>query len=218
MAVDSIRSHKLRSFLTILGIVIGVMTVIGMVSIIQGLNKSFLSELQSAGSDIISVQKYEAVQMGAKGSEEGTDPQGPDLRRRHGHREKAPPALRQRPWRSAPTSVSSTEIEVKYQSAKSDKRHGHRHERQVARGHVGCTPAHGAGPVHHRGGDGPQGPRPASSARSSPDVLFPMTTSDRQGDPGSVPRPSPSSGVLTKRGPDVRPEAATTSSASPSPP
>ncbi len=70
MAVDSIRVHKLRSFLTVLGIVIGVMTVIGMVSIIQGLNKSFLGELQSAGSDIISVQKYDAVQMGERSEEE----------------------------------------------------------------------------------------------------------------------------------------------------
>ena len=59
MAIDSIKSHKLRSFLTLLGIVIGVMTVIGMVSIIQGLNSSFLSQLESVGSDIISVVKYE---------------------------------------------------------------------------------------------------------------------------------------------------------------
>ncbi len=59
MAIDSIKSHKLRSFLTLLGIVIGVMTVIGMVSIIQGLNRSFLSQLESVGSDIIGVVKYE---------------------------------------------------------------------------------------------------------------------------------------------------------------
>jgi putative ABC transport system permease protein len=72
MAVDSLRAHKLRSFLTILGIVIGVMTVIGMVSIIQGLNKSFLSELQAAGSDMIHVQKFEAVQMGRMSEEERT--------------------------------------------------------------------------------------------------------------------------------------------------
>jgi putative ABC transport system permease protein len=72
MAIDSLRAHKLRSFLTVLGIVIGVMTVIGMVSIIQGLNKSFLSELQSAGSDIIDIQKYEAVQMGERSEEERT--------------------------------------------------------------------------------------------------------------------------------------------------
>jgi putative ABC transport system permease protein len=72
MALESLRSHKLRSFLTILGIVIGVMTVIGMVSIIQGLNKSFLSELQSAGSDLIIVRKNEAVQMGRMSEEERT--------------------------------------------------------------------------------------------------------------------------------------------------
>jgi putative ABC transport system permease protein len=58
MAIDSLKMHKLRSFLTLLGIMIGVMTVIGMVSIIQGLNRSFLAELESAGSNIIAVQKY----------------------------------------------------------------------------------------------------------------------------------------------------------------
>ncbi len=70
MAYDSIKSHKLRSFLTLLGIMIGVTTVIGMVSIIQGLNRSFLSELESVGSDLIIVTKYEpGVQMG-RASEE----------------------------------------------------------------------------------------------------------------------------------------------------
>ncbi len=70
MALDSIRAHKLRSFLTVLGIVIGVMTVIGMVSVIQGLNKSFRAELESAGSDLIMIQKYEPVQMGERTEEE----------------------------------------------------------------------------------------------------------------------------------------------------
>lgn len=59
MALDSLKSHKLRSFLTLLGIMIGVMTVIGMVSIIQGLNKSFLRELEGIGSSTIFVTKYE---------------------------------------------------------------------------------------------------------------------------------------------------------------
>jgi len=70
MAFDSLKSHKLRSFLTMLGIVIGVMTVIGMVSIIQGLNRSFLRELESVGSDIIIVNKFEpGIQIG-RASEE----------------------------------------------------------------------------------------------------------------------------------------------------
>lgn len=63
MALDSLKTHKLRSFLTLLGIMIGVMTVIGMVSIIQGLNRSFLAELESAGSDLIIVEKFEPGPM-----------------------------------------------------------------------------------------------------------------------------------------------------------
>jgi len=69
MAIDSLRTHKLRSFLTVLGIIIGVMTVIGMVSVIQGLNKSFIGQLQAVGSDIIMVMKYEPAQMGRMSEE-----------------------------------------------------------------------------------------------------------------------------------------------------
>jgi putative ABC transport system permease protein len=116
MALDSLRSHKLRSFLTILGIVIGVMTVIGMVSIIQGLNKSFLSELQSAGSDIISVQKYEAVQMGELSEEERTRK---DLTFDDARAIEAGAPLVKGVAVSTYVSVFDT-TEIKYRSAKSD--------------------------------------------------------------------------------------------------
>lgn len=73
MAFNSLKTHKLRSFLTLLGIMIGVMTVISMVSIIQGLNRSFLSQLESVGSDLIIVEKYEpGIQMGRRSEEERT--------------------------------------------------------------------------------------------------------------------------------------------------
>jgi putative ABC transport system permease protein len=116
MAVDSIRSHKLRSFLTVLGIVIGVMTVIGMVSIIQGLNKSFLGELQSAGSDMIDIQKYEPVQMGRRSEEERTrkDLTFDDAKAV----EEGAPLVR-----AVAVSIYVSvfdQVEVKYQSAKSD--------------------------------------------------------------------------------------------------
>ena len=116
MALESLRAHKLRSFLTVLGIVIGVMTVIGMVSIIQGLNKSFLSELQSAGSDIIIITKNEGVQMGRMTEEQRT--------RKDLTFEDAKAIERDAPLvRAVAVSiyVSPFEaVEVKYQSAKSD--------------------------------------------------------------------------------------------------
>ena len=70
MALDSIKTHKLRSFLTTLGIVIGVMTVIGMVSVIQGLNQSIAGEIERIGSNLIIIQKNEPVRVGMQSEEE----------------------------------------------------------------------------------------------------------------------------------------------------
>src|SRR5713226_8679023 len=57
LALDSLRSNKLRSFLTILGVVIGVATVIGMSSIISGLNSNISSQIQDLGSNLVFVQR-----------------------------------------------------------------------------------------------------------------------------------------------------------------
>src|SRR3990172_1858696 len=59
MAWQAIRTNKLRSFLTILGVLIGVASVIGMASIIQGLNNSMSAQIQSLGSNVIYVSKFE---------------------------------------------------------------------------------------------------------------------------------------------------------------
>lgn len=70
MAFDSLRSHKMRSFLTLLGIMIGVMTVIAMVSVVQGINRSVMSELESIGSDLIIINKLEpGIQLGEPSEE-----------------------------------------------------------------------------------------------------------------------------------------------------
>ena len=53
MAVDTLRVNKLRSSLTILGVSVGVLTVIFMVSIIQGLNKAFAEQIEALGSNAI---------------------------------------------------------------------------------------------------------------------------------------------------------------------
>jgi len=60
----------MRSFLTTLGIVIGVMTVMAMVSVIQGLNKSIAGEIEKVGSSLIIVQKFEPVRTGNLSEEE----------------------------------------------------------------------------------------------------------------------------------------------------
>jgi putative ABC transport system permease protein len=58
-ALRAIREQKLRSFLTCLGIIIGVATVIVMVSLIQGFNQTFIAQFQSFGATLVQFQKYE---------------------------------------------------------------------------------------------------------------------------------------------------------------
>lgn len=59
MALDTVRTNKLRSLLTILGVSVGVVTVVFMVSIIQGLNKSFAEQLEALGSNSIWATKFD---------------------------------------------------------------------------------------------------------------------------------------------------------------
>jgi putative ABC transport system permease protein len=59
MALDSIRMNKLRSSLTILGIVIGVLTIVGMVAVIEGINASFAQQLEAMGANVLFVSRFE---------------------------------------------------------------------------------------------------------------------------------------------------------------
>jgi len=58
MAWDSLRSHKMRSLLTVLGIVIGIMMVVGMTSLIRGFDKSITGQIESMGSDTLYLIKW----------------------------------------------------------------------------------------------------------------------------------------------------------------
>ena len=53
MAIDSLRGHKFRSFLTVLGIVIGVLTAILIASIITGMRQSIIGMIEEYGTNNI---------------------------------------------------------------------------------------------------------------------------------------------------------------------
>lgn len=54
-ALSSIRAHGMRSFLTMLGIIIGVASVICVIALLQGLTESVMSELQGLGGNSLVV-------------------------------------------------------------------------------------------------------------------------------------------------------------------
>ncbi len=58
LAIDALRGHKLRSFLTLLGVIIGVAMVIAVVSVIQGLNDYATSRIMEFGSTSFNVSKF----------------------------------------------------------------------------------------------------------------------------------------------------------------
>lgn len=58
MAVKSIVGKKMRSFLTMLGIIIGVAAVVIMVSVIQGQNQQWMKYILSQGTNRLSVEAY----------------------------------------------------------------------------------------------------------------------------------------------------------------
>ncbi|MDZ7339243.1 MAG: ABC transporter permease [candidate division KSB1 bacterium] len=58
LALQALWAHKMRAFLTVLGIVIGVTTITGIVSVIQGLNKAVYSQIAGLGADLLYVQKF----------------------------------------------------------------------------------------------------------------------------------------------------------------
>jgi putative ABC transport system permease protein len=66
-ALGSIQAHAFRSFLTTLGIVIGVASVIAMVSIIQGLSFTIGQQFQGLGSNSVTVQSYTALEDALQG-------------------------------------------------------------------------------------------------------------------------------------------------------
>ena len=58
LALQTIRSHKLRDFLTVLGVIIGTGTIIGVSAILTGFDASITAVLRSFGPNSIIVFKF----------------------------------------------------------------------------------------------------------------------------------------------------------------
>src|SRR5215216_4172701 len=63
MALDTIRTNKMRSALTILGVVIGITSIVGMTSLIRGFDTSLRESIQELGPNTIYLSKLSIVSI-----------------------------------------------------------------------------------------------------------------------------------------------------------
>jgi putative ABC transport system permease protein len=68
MALQTLRANKMRSALTVLGVVIGVTSIVGMTSLIRGFDTSLRDSINSLGPRTIFVQRFGAISLSAGGS------------------------------------------------------------------------------------------------------------------------------------------------------
>lgn len=61
MAVETLRANKMRSALTIVGVVIGITAIVGMTSLVRGFDRSFREMLEGLGPDTIFVAKFSGI-------------------------------------------------------------------------------------------------------------------------------------------------------------
>ena len=59
LSFQGVWSHKMRSLLTMLGIIIGIASIISIVSTIQGTNKQLEESLLGAGNNVVNVKLYQ---------------------------------------------------------------------------------------------------------------------------------------------------------------
>jgi len=68
MAFDTLRSNKMRSALTVLGVVIGVTSIVGMTSLIRGFDTSLRNSINSLGPNTIFIQKFGGLSVASGAS------------------------------------------------------------------------------------------------------------------------------------------------------
>jgi putative ABC transport system permease protein len=61
MSWDTLRTSKMRSALTVLGVVIGITSIVGMTSLIRGFDNSLRDSIKQLGPNTLIVQKWGAL-------------------------------------------------------------------------------------------------------------------------------------------------------------
>ncbi len=63
MSINTLRTSKMRSALTVLGVVIGITSIVGMTSLIRGFDQSLRDSISQLGPNTIMVQKWGALSL-----------------------------------------------------------------------------------------------------------------------------------------------------------
>src|SRR5881275_172151 len=63
MSIDTLRTSKMRSALTVLGVVIGITSIVGMTSLIRGFDESLRDMIRQLGPNTIFVAKFSGVSI-----------------------------------------------------------------------------------------------------------------------------------------------------------
>src|SRR6267142_338215 len=61
MSIDTLRTSKMRSALTVLGVVIGITSIVGMTSLLRGFDNSLRDSISQLGPHTIIVENWAAV-------------------------------------------------------------------------------------------------------------------------------------------------------------
>ena len=58
LALDTLRVHKLRSFLTLLGVILAVTTLVAVMSVVEGLNRYVANRIANLGANAFVVNQF----------------------------------------------------------------------------------------------------------------------------------------------------------------
>ena len=61
LALDTLRAHKLRSFLTLLGVILAVATLVAVMSVVEGLNLYVSDRVANLGANVFIVDRFGSI-------------------------------------------------------------------------------------------------------------------------------------------------------------